>query len=67
MHLTSIRGCPGGETPEEMTGRVDRVINKIVDIHKKYIDGLNDGSIKKNDHGGDVLIVSHVSLTYSSG
>jgi broad specificity phosphatase PhoE len=62
MYLNLLRGCPGGETPEQMTGRVDRVIDKIVDIHKKYIDGLNDGSIKEDAHGGDVLIVSHVSF-----
>lgn len=44
-------GCPGGESVEEMTARVDKVIAHIQDIHRKY---LEDGIGKR-----DVMIFSH--------
>ncbi|KAB5593618.1 Phosphoglycerate mutase [Ceratobasidium theobromae] len=44
-------GCPGGESPEEMTARVDRVIERVRDIHRRYFE---DGVGKR-----DVIIVAH--------
>jgi len=44
-------GCPGGESAEEMTKRVDGVIDKIQEIHRQY---LEDGIGRR-----DVMIVAH--------
>ncbi|KAF8516394.1 histidine phosphatase superfamily [Gautieria morchelliformis] len=48
-------GCPGGESPEEMTNRVDRVIAKVHEIHRQF---------KEEGIGArDVLIVAHSHFT----
>ncbi|THH06951.1 hypothetical protein EW145_g3729 [Phellinidium pouzarii] len=44
-------GCPGGESAEEMSRRVDYVIDKVQEIHRKY---LEEGIGQR-----DVLIVAH--------
>ncbi|KAK0507377.1 hypothetical protein JMJ35_010415 [Cladonia borealis] len=49
-------GCPGGESPQQVTERVDRVIR---DIRSRF----HEGCLGKNDKGkggcGDVLLVAH--------
>jgi broad specificity phosphatase PhoE len=50
MALGDIR-CPGGESPEQMTARIDGVIEKIRTLHRKY---LEEGIGKR-----DVIIVAH--------
>ncbi|KAI0348512.1 phosphoglycerate mutase-like protein [Trametopsis cervina] len=44
-------GCPGGESPEEMSFRVDTVIEKVRAHHKEY---LEKGTVSR-----DVVIVAH--------
>jgi broad specificity phosphatase PhoE len=47
-------GCPGGESPEQISARLDELIREIREkFHKKAM----DGSDKKCP--GDVLIVAH--------
>jgi len=43
-------GCPNGESAEEMTIRVDKVIEKVRNIHRAYCDG---------DGKRDVMIIAH--------
>lgn len=50
------QGCQGGESTEEMTQRVDCMIEKIVKIQKEHFD--TQGKEEEEDFG-DVLIVSH--------
>ncbi|KAK8915855.1 Sedoheptulose 1,7-bisphosphatase [Metarhizium anisopliae] len=48
-------GCPGGESPEQVTERLDRLISEIREKwHKPAI-----GQPKEKDVRGDVLIVAH--------
>lgn len=43
--------CPDGESAEQMTARVDKVITHVREIHRKYkVDGVGRR---------DVMIVSH--------
>ncbi|KIO18559.1 hypothetical protein M407DRAFT_225269, partial [Tulasnella calospora MUT 4182] len=44
-------GCPGGESVEDMATRVDGVITKVREVHRKYFE---DG-----EGGRDALIVAH--------
>ncbi|KAG8747252.1 hypothetical protein FRC10_001868 [Ceratobasidium sp. 414] len=44
-------GCPGGESPEQMTARIDGVVDKVRALHRKY---LEEGVGKR-----DVIIVAH--------
>ncbi|KAI6007191.1 histidine phosphatase superfamily [Pisolithus albus] len=44
-------GCPGGESAEEMQARVDRVIAKVRDYHRKWFE--------EGKGSRDVLIVAH--------
>ncbi|KAF8760709.1 Phosphoglycerate mutase family [Rhizoctonia solani] len=44
-------GCPSGESPEEITARIDGVIEKVRTVHKKYFE---EGIGKR-----DVVIVAH--------
>ncbi|KLO17076.1 phosphoglycerate mutase-like protein [Schizopora paradoxa] len=44
-------GCPGGESSDEMTRRVDKVIEAVQEIHRKY---LEDGIGRR-----DVMIIAH--------
>ncbi|KAK0665815.1 histidine phosphatase superfamily [Cercophora samala] len=49
-------GCPGGESPADVTARLDRLINEIREKwHRPAMEGENIGEGKK----GDVLIVAH--------
>lgn len=45
-----VDGCEGGESPAEVTTRLDRVIAKIRDIQGPYMNG---------EKGVDVVIVAH--------
>ena len=48
-------GCPGGESPEQVTDRLDRLIREIrVKYHSPVI-----GKPKGSGQAGDVLIVAH--------
>lgn len=46
--------CPGGESPEQMTARIDGVVEKVRALHRKY---LEEGIGKR-----DVIIVAHGGL-----
>ncbi|KIJ45147.1 hypothetical protein M422DRAFT_29997 [Sphaerobolus stellatus SS14] len=48
-------GCPGGESPEDITKRVDGIIKNIREIHRKY---REEGVGKR-----DVLVVAHGHFT----
>lgn len=48
-------GCPGGESPEDVTRRVDELIREIREVHHApYIGKKSEGECK-----GDVLVVAH--------
>ncbi|KAK3943975.1 Sedoheptulose 1,7-bisphosphatase [Diplogelasinospora grovesii] len=49
-------GCPEGESPEQITQRVDRLINEIRDKWHRPVMGKKD---KGEGGSGDVLIVAH--------
>ncbi|KAL9488209.1 hypothetical protein ACSS6W_000486 [Trichoderma asperelloides] len=51
-------GCPGGESPQDVTDRLDRL---IADIRKKYHEPVLSSSDGQQSHkkSGDVLIVAH--------
>ena len=51
-----IDGCPGGESPQDVSDRVDGLIRKIREIHKKAL---------KEDVCGDVLLVAHAHILRS--
>lgn len=44
---------------DEMTKRVDGIIEKVKQIHAEYWKQVEDGKCKPGTQGGDVLIVSH--------
>lgn len=53
-------GCgPEGETIEDITKRVDKVIEKVKSIHASYWERVEKGLCKAGTQGGDVLIVTH--------
>ncbi len=45
-----LDGCEGGESPQEMTKRLDTLIARIKDIQKPFMHG---------ERGADVVIVAH--------
>ena len=49
-------GCPGGESPSDVEKRVDRLIAKIREIHKKAVEA---------GESGDVLCVAHAHILRS--
>ena len=49
--------CPGGESVEEMTKRVDGVIAEVHEIHRQW---LEEGKGRR-----DAMIVAHVRLLRS--
>ncbi|KAA1130793.1 hypothetical protein PGTUg99_019680 [Puccinia graminis f. sp. tritici] len=51
-----VDGCEGGESPEEVTARVDCVVKRVKDLHRAWVE---DPNRKAEDRGGDVLIVTH--------
>jgi len=48
-------GCPGGESPEQVTQRIDRLINEIRTKYHSPVIGKPKGTVGP----GDVLIVAH--------
>jgi len=48
-------GCPGGETPEQVTSRIDRLISEIREKFHAPVIGKPKGSAAP----GDVLLVAH--------
>ena len=48
-------GCPGGESSEQMTKRVDRVIDKIQEYHRKYFE--------KGEGKRDLIVIAHGHLS----
>ena len=51
-----VDGCPGGESPQDIATRVDKLIQDIREIHKKAIE---EGT------PGDVLCVAHAHILRS--
>jgi sedoheptulose-bisphosphatase len=49
-------GCPGGEGPEDITRRVDGLIEKIRGIHRSAVE---------EDKFGDVVLVAHAHILRS--
>jgi len=63
-------GCPGGESPEDMTKRVDGVIARVQEIHRQYFEegiGRRDVMIFSHGHFGRVLISRWVQFPLSLG
>ncbi|KXJ90590.1 phosphoglycerate mutase family protein [Microdochium bolleyi] len=53
-------GCPGGESPENVTARVDRLIADIrTRFHAPCIGKPKSGSTGSESQQGDVLVVAH--------
>lgn len=48
-------GCPGGESPDQVTERLDRLINEIREKYHSPVIGKPKGS----GQAGDVLLVAH--------
>lgn len=49
-----VDGCPNGESAEEMTARVDRLVEKVVKVTQAHHESTDA------DAGyGDVIIVAH--------
>jgi len=44
-------GCPNGESAEEMTARIDKVIAKVRDIHRQYCGGNGKRDVMIFAHG----------------
>lgn len=58
-HLTQAiitYSCEGGESARDLSDRADAVVNKVKEIHTKW---LQDPERNPDDKGGDVLVVSH--------
>ena len=51
-----VDGCPGGESPQDISTRVDGLIKDIKEMHKK---AMEDGT------PGDVLCVAHAHILRS--
>ncbi|CEJ91424.1 Putative Phosphoglycerate mutase family protein [[Torrubiella] hemipterigena] len=49
-------GCPGGESPDDVTERLDRLID---DIRQKYHKPHLDNPAQDAESAGDVLVVAH--------
>lgn len=54
MWRSWVDGCPNGESAEEMTARVDRLIGKIVKVTQAHHEKGDDG-----EGSGDVIVVCH--------
>ncbi|CAD6578516.1 MAG: hypothetical protein CYPHOPRED_000605 [Cyphobasidiales sp. Tagirdzhanova-0007] len=52
-------GCPEGESVDQVTLRVDGMIEKVKEIHREYWQKVQDGKYEAGTQGGDVLIVTH--------
>jgi probable phosphoglycerate mutase len=63
-------GCPGGESVEEMTKRVDGVVSKVQEIHRQYFEegvGRRDCMIVAHGHFLRVLISRWVQFDLCLG
>ncbi|KAL5535424.1 hypothetical protein ACEPAF_3518 [Sanghuangporus sanghuang] len=63
-------GCPGGESAEEMTKRVDAVIDQVQEYHRRYFEegiGKRDVLIVSHGHFSRVLIARWVQFPMSLG
>ncbi|KAF9514185.1 hypothetical protein BS47DRAFT_1372348 [Hydnum rufescens UP504] len=63
-------GCPGGESVEEMTARVDSVIARIREVHRRYVEeglGKRDTLIFSHGHFSRVLISRWMEFTPALG
>ncbi|TDL28591.1 phosphoglycerate mutase-like protein [Rickenella mellea] len=63
-------GCPGGESADDMTRRVDGVIEEVQEIHRKYYEdgiGRRDVMIVAHGHFSRVLISRWVQFPVSLG
>ena len=52
-------GCPEGESVDEMSARVDGVIERVRQIHAEYWRKVQSGECEAGTQGGDVLILTH--------
>ncbi|KAK9899415.1 phosphoglycerate mutase-like protein [Cystobasidium minutum MCA 4210] len=50
------QGCEGGESVQQMSDRVDEVVQYVRKMHNEW---LSAEERKEDDRGGDVVIVSH--------
>jgi len=63
-------GCPGGESVEEMTARVDKIISKIHECHRRYLEeglGKRDAMIFSHGHFSRVFISRWMEFTPALG
>ncbi|KAL5519051.1 hypothetical protein ACEPAH_734 [Sanghuangporus vaninii] len=63
-------GCPGGESAEEMTKRVDAVIDQVQEYHRRYFEegiGKRDVLIVSHGHFSRVMIARWVQFPMSLG
>ncbi|KAG8850147.1 hypothetical protein FRB96_000522 [Tulasnella sp. 330] len=63
-------GCPGGESVEEMCARVDGIVAKVHELHRKYYEegiGRRDCMIVAHGHFSRVLIARWVEFTLRLG
>jgi len=63
-------GCPGGESVEEITARVDSVIARIREVHRRYVEeglGKRDTLIFSHGHFSRVLISRWMEFTPALG
>ncbi|KAG8992722.1 hypothetical protein FRB95_005871 [Tulasnella sp. JGI-2019a] len=63
-------GCPGGESVEQMTQRVDSLIAKIHELHRQYYEegkGLRDIMVVAHGHLSRVLVVRWLDLPLKIG
>jgi len=63
-------GCPGGESVEEMTKRVDSVIARVREVHRRYVEeglGKQDTLIFSHGHFSRVLISRWMEFTPALG
>jgi broad specificity phosphatase PhoE len=55
--------CPGGESSEQVTTRIDGVIEKIRTLHRKYLEeGVGKRDVIIVAHGEKLGEVAHVSF-----
>jgi len=50
------QGCPNGETPRQITERVDRVVERVSRVHREYWNKVQSGQTHPD---GDCLIITH--------
>jgi len=63
-------GCPGGESVEDMQSRVDSVVAKVRECHRKYKDGecnTRDVMIVAHGHFNRVFVARWLNFPLRSG